>query len=384
MLLKLIFRNAFRHRLRTALTVLGMAVAILSFGLLSTVIAAWYQGVEASAPDRLITRNAISLIFRMPMAYLPKIRAVPHVKDVSYAQWFAGIYIDEKNFFPQFAVEPRSYFRLYPEFVVPEKQMEEFLRQRGSAIAGRKLAEKYGWRLGDTITLRGTIYPGQWEFVLRGIYHGARRNVDESQFFFHWDYLNERNKELNPRRADEVGVFLVQVDDPKRAAGVAQAIDATFANSLAETLTETEKAFQLGFISMTEAIVQAIRLVSIVVIVIILIVLANTMAMSARERTGEYAVLKTLGFNGGYLFALIAGESVLIAAAGGALGIALTFPAAALFGRALEQYFPVFTVSGQTVTAAGAAAIVVGALASVQPALLAMRVRIAEGLGRVG
>jgi len=384
MLLKLIFRNAMRHRLRSALTVLGMAVAILSFGLLSTVIAAWYQGVESAAPDRLITRNAISLLFRMPMAYLPKIRAVPHVKAVSYAQWFAGIYIDEKNFFPQFAIDPRSYFRLYPEFVVPEKHMEEFLRERGSAVAGRKLANKYGWRLGDTITLRGTIFPGQWEFVLRGIYHGARPNVDESQFFFHWDYLNERNKKLNPRRVDEVGVFLVQVDDPKRAAEVAQAIDATFANSLAETLTETEKAFQLGFVSMTEAIVQAIRLVSIVVIVIILIVLANTMAMSARERTGEYAVLKTLGYNGGYLFALIAGESVLIAAAGGALGIALTFPAAALFGRALEQYFPVFAVSGQTVAAAGAAAIVVGALASVQPALLAMRVRIAEGLGGIG
>jgi len=383
MLLKLIFRNAFRHRLRTALTVLGMAVAILSFGLLSTVITAWYSGVEASAPDRLVTRNAISLIFPMPVSYLQKIKAVPHVAGVSYANWFGGVYIDQKNFFANIAIDP-GYLSLLPEFKVPGAQFENFVKERDSAVVGRKLAARYGWKLGQTVTLKGTIYPGNWDFTVRGIYYGTRPNVDETAFFFHWDYLNERLRQTMPRRADQVGWYLVKVDDPKRSAGVAQAIDATFANSLAETLTETEKAFQQSFISMTETIIKAIRLISYVVIGIILIVLANTMAMSARERSGEYAVLKTLGFSWRYLAALIAGESVVIAVVGGALGIALMYPAAALFGKALEQFFPFFTVDPRTVATSAAAALVVGALSALQPAWQAARVRIVEGLGRIG
>lgn len=383
MLLKLIIRNALRHKLRTLLTVVGMAVAILSFGLLSTVITAWYAGVEAAAPNRLVTRNAVSLTFPLPLSYLTKIRAVPHVTGVSYASWFGGVYGDERNIFATFAVAD-DYLDLLPELAVPEAQKEVFLRERNAALAGRKLAAKYNWRIGQRITLRGNIFPGDYDFVLRGIYHGVRPDADETVFFFHWDYLNERMKQQMPERADRVGWYLITVDDPKRAPQVAEAIDRQFANSLAETLTETEKAFLAGFVAMTETIVQAIRLVSFVVIGIILIVLANTMAMSARERSGEYAVLKTLGFGWRYLAALIAGESVAIAAAGGAVGIVLTFPAAAVFSRALEQYFPVFQVSGRTVALAAVAALVVGVLAAVQPAWQASRVKIADALGRIG
>ncbi|MFH0810621.1 MAG: FtsX-like permease family protein [Pseudomonadota bacterium] len=387
MLLKLIFRNAMRHRLRSALTVLGMAVAILSYGLLSTVIDAWYAGANAASANRLVTRNAVSLMFTLPLSYGPKIKAVPHVKRVSYANWFAGTYIDSKNFFPQFAAEPEGFLAVFPEFLLSEAQKRDFVRERNSAVAGRKLATKYGWRLGDIITLKGTIYPGQYDFVLRGIYRGARPNVDETQFIFHWNYLNERIKKTMPEMvemADHVGWYIAEIDDPKAAARVSRTIDATFANSLAETLTETEKAFQLGFVSMTEVIVQAIRVVSFVVIGIIMIVLANTMAMSARERANEYAVLKTLGFSGGFLFAMIAGESLVLAAAGGLVGLALTFPAAAAFGSALSSFLPVFQVSPATLAAAGGAALLVGLLAALQPAWQATHLKIADALGRVG
>ncbi len=194
MLLKILFRNAFHNKLRSGLTILGIAVAILAFGLLRTVINSWYSGVEAASTTRLVTRNAISIIFPLPISYQEKIRQVEGVKIVSYGNWFGGIYIDEKNFFANFCVEPRTYFELYPEFVLDPLQKKAFLADRKGFVAGRKLAAKYGWKPGDTVTLKGTIYPGNWDFVLRGIYHGRDKTVDETQFFFHWAYLDETMK----------------------------------------------------------------------------------------------------------------------------------------------------------------------------------------------
>ncbi|MEW5745388.1 MAG: FtsX-like permease family protein [Nitrospirota bacterium] len=383
-LLKLLVRNAFRHRLRSSLTILGMTVAILAFGLLRTVISAWYAGVEASAANRLVVRNAISLVFQLPISYKEKIRQVEGVEIVSAGNWFGGIYIDEKNFFANFAVEPKPYLELYPEFVLPPGQETDFVRDRKAAVAGRTLAQKYGWEIGDTITLKGTIYPGNWDFVLRGIYTGRYESTDESQFFFHWDYLNEMMKKVTPRRADQAGFFLVGIDNPNRAAEVAVAIDALFKNSLAETLTETEKAFQLSFISMTEAIVMAIQLVSFVVIIIIMAVVANTMAMTARERIGEYAIFKALGFRSYHIAGLIFGESLVISLLGCALGIAATFPAAEAFGNALSTYFPIFNVAVETIYMDIAAAFVVGIVAAIVPTWRAVSIRIADGLRRIG
>ena len=295
----LVLRNALRHKLRTLLTVVGIVVAIVAFGLLRTVVDAWYAGANASSSARLVTRNAVSLVFSMPLTYAQKIRQLDGVRSVSWANWFGGVYISERNFFAQFAIEPVSYLGMYPELVLAADERRAFLADRAGAIAGRKLAQEYGWNVGDTIPLRGTIFPGTWSFTLRGIYDGADKSTDESTFFFHWAYLNETVKRQFPRRADQTGVFIVELADPSRAAEVSTAIDATFANSLAETLTETEKAFQLGFIAMTEAILLAIEAVSFVVIVIIMAVMANTMAMTARERYAEYATLKALGFSGG-------------------------------------------------------------------------------------
>jgi putative ABC transport system permease protein len=381
--LKLILRNAFRHKLRTGLTVVGVAIAVLAFGLLKTLVAAWYLGVEASSASRLITRNAISLVFLLPASYQEKIRQVPGVTVVAKGNWFGGVYIDEKNFFPNFAVEPRAYLDLYPEYTLSEGEKKAFLVDRKGCVVGRNLAERFGWKIGDVVTLRGTIFPGQWEFVVRGVYQPARKNTDTTQFFFHWDYLNEMMRKTMPRRADQVGFYVIGLASPDLAAEVSLSIDGMFRNSLAETLTETERAFQLSFVAMTEAIIAAIQIVSYVVIVIIMVVAANTMAMTARERIAEYATLKTLGFGGWHIAGAVFGESVVIACAGGLLGVVLTFPAAAWIGVTLSQFIPVFHVEPRTLALDLLAALIVGVVAGIFPTWRGATINIADGLRRI-
>jgi len=383
-ILKLILRNSLRHRLRTALTVLGLVVAILSFGLLQTIVGAWYAGAAGAAPTRLVTRNAVSLVFPLPLSYRDQIRAVDGVRSVSYAMWFAGIYQDPKNFFPQFAIEPRTYFDMYPDYLVAPQEFAAFLRDRKGAVIGRKLAGTHHLKIGDVLPLRGTIYPGTWEFTVRAIYDGRDAKVDTSQMFFHWEYLNETVKKRSRSHADQVGIYLVDVTDINRAAGVSRAIDVLFKSSLAETLTETERAFQIGFVKQTEALVVAIQVVSYVVIVIILAVMANTMAMTARERLAEYATLKALGFSPAYIAALILGESVAIAVIGAAIGIALTFPVSNWFAVQVGTLFPVFEVSGETVMLQILCALGVGVAAAAVPGRRAATVKIVEGLRAIG
>ncbi len=383
-LLKMILKNAFRRKVRTGLTVLAFAIAILAFGLLRTVIGAWYAGVESSSANRLITRNAVSLIFPLPLSYYEKIRHAEGVTSVSYGNWFGGIYISEKNFFANFAIQPETYLGLYPEYILPEDQKEAFLRDRRGFVAGRKLAERFGWDIGDVVTLKGTIYPGNWDFELKGIYRGRTQNTDETQFFFHWQYLNETIRQTMPSMADKVGFYLIGVRDPNHSADVAREIDAMFRNSPAETLTETEAAFIMGFISMSQAIIQVINVVSIVVIIIILAVVANTMAMTTRERIGEYAVLKTLGYTGLHITILIVGEALVITFLGSLLGIALTYPAAAGFKQGLSAFFPIFNIERSTIWYDLGIAGAVGFAASFIPAVQAVRIRIADGLRRIG
>ena len=383
-ILKILSRNALRHRLRTVLTILGITIAILSFGLLRTVVSAWYAGVNASSASRLITRNAVSLVFPLPISYVERVRQVEGVKGVSYANWFGGIYITEKNFFPNFAIEPKSYLDLYPEFVVPAEQKRVFLYDRKGCLVGRKLAERFGWKIGDTVTLKGTIFSGTWEFVLAGIYDGADKSTDENQFFFHWEYLNETLKKNIPRRADQTGVLVIALKSPLLAAETSLAVDALFKNSLAETLTETEKAFQLSFVSMTEAIVVAIQIVSYVVIVIILAVVANTMAMTARERIGEYAIFKAMGFRSRHIAGMVFGESLFITLSGCAIGIALTFPVAKKFGEVMGAFFPVFRIDTTTLYMDVVFALLIGVIAAVFPTWRATRIKIADGLRRIG
>jgi putative ABC transport system permease protein len=366
------------------LTILGITIAILAFGLLRTVVSAWYAGVNASSATRLITRNSISLVFSLPISYMERVRHVDGVKGVSYANWFGGVYVTEKNFFPNFAIEPDSYLNLYPEFNLPADQRRVFVSDRKGCVVGRKLAERFGWKIGDTITLKGTIFPGNWEFVLRGIYNGTEKSTDENQFFFHWTYLNETLRKTVPRRADQIGVIIIGLKSPQSAAETSLAIDAQFRNSLAETLTETEKAFQLSFVSMTEAIVVAIRIVSFVVIIIILAVVANTMAMTARERIGEYAIFKAMGFRSYHIAGMIFGESLFIMLIGCVCGILLTFPVAQKFGELMGNFFPVFNVELSTIYLDIAFSVLVGIIAAIFPTWRAATIKIADGLRRIG
>jgi putative ABC transport system permease protein len=379
----LVLRNAFRHKLRTTLTVVGIVVAIVAFGMLRTIIDAWYAGANASSSARLVTRSSVSLVFPLPLSYAPKIRQVDGVTGVAWANWFGGIYINERNFFAQFAISP-SYLDMYPEFVLSDAERRAFVADRTGAVAGRKLAEKYGWKVGDQIPLRGTIFPGAWTFNLRGIYDGAEEGTDTSTFLFHYDFLNETIKHKLGGRGDQAGLYIEQLAHPDDAAAVSAAIDAMFRNSLAETLTETEKAFQLGFVAMSEAILLAIQAVSFVVIVIIMAVMANTMAMTARERYAEYATFKALGFSNGFVALLIFAESLGIALFGGLLGVALTFPAADTFAKTVGSILPAFKVSTDTIVLQIAAALVIGVVAAAIPAWRAARVRIVEGLRAIG
>lgn len=383
-ILKYILRNLFRHRLRSILTVVGVAVAVLAFGLLNTLVGLWYAGAEHASDTRLVTRNAISLVFPLPISYLERIRGVPGVSSVSYGNWFGGIYIEEKNFFANYAVEPRSYLELYPEFILSEKEKDDFLLDRKGCIVGERLAKTFGWQVGDLITLKGTIFPGEWEFVLRGIFRGAERATEERMLLFHWSYLNESLRQSVPRRADQAGFYIIGVKRPELAPEVSLAVDAMFKNSLAETLTETEEAFQMGFVAMTEAIMVAIQIVSYMVIAIIMVVAANTMAMTARERIGEYATLKTLGFKAGHLAGLIFGESVAISFLGGLLGVAATFPAARWIESELSQFFPYFSVSVETLLLELLAALTVGVVSGIFPTWRGATIRIADGLKRIG
>lgn len=288
--LKLIARNALRHRLRTLLTVLGLTIAVLAFGLLHTVVDAWYAGAAAASSGRLVTRNAISLVFPLPVSYENRIRGVDGVTAVVRSNWFGGIYRDPKNFFASFAVS-ENYLDLYPEFILPAQQRADYNRDRRGCLVGRQLATQFGFKVGDVIPLKGTIYPGTWDFVVRGILDGRDDSTITRQLVFHWDYLNETVRKRTPKQADQVGVFVLGVANPDDGASIARNVDAVFKNSLAETLTETEQAFQLGFVAMSNQIIAAIRLVSYVVILIIMAVMANAMAMSARDRREDARVL---------------------------------------------------------------------------------------------
>ena len=382
--LKLVARNGLRQRLRTSLTLAGLIVAFLSFGLLQSIVDQWYAGVDGAVPSRLITRNAISFTFPLPIGYQDHIRAVDGVRSVTSMTWFGGIYKEPKNFFPQFAVDAASYFDIYPEIQISQEYRRAFLRDRRGAIIGRNLANRFGFKPGDVIQLQGTIFPGNWEMVIDGIFDGRDAKTDTSQLIFRRDYLNETMHVRSKAQADQVGFFVADVTDMNRVAAVSQAIDHIFQNSLAETLTETERAFQIGFVKQSEAIIVSIRIVSFVVIFIILAVMANTMAMTARERLSEYATLKALGFGPGYIARLILGESLIIAFIGGIISIIITPPIASMIGSFIGSIFPTLVVSWTTMALQGLSAFTVGILAAIIPMRHAAGINIVDGLRAVG
>ena len=384
-LLKLLLRNTLRHKLRSVLTLTGIGVAVMAFALLQTVVTAWHAGVEASAANRLITRHAVSFVFPLPLAYRDRIAQVRGVNKVTYASWFSGVYIDKNQFFARLAVDSETFFDVYPEFVVAREQFEAFKRERNACIIGVDIARRYNLDLGDIMLIEGDVYPGQWEFVVRGIYQPKDQTTDPASMMFHYQYLEERVRQDMPQRSGEIGWYIVRIDDPDGSASISQEIDQLFANSRAETKTETERAFQQSFLSAASAVITAMNIMSFVIIGIILLVLANTMVMSARERTHEFAVLKALGFSAGQLFFLIAGEALILSTLGSALGLLVTVPAVEGFQTALPKgWFPVFYIKPETIVLGCVSALAVGLAASLIPLRRVLSTRIVEGLRHVG
>jgi putative ABC transport system permease protein len=315
---------------------------------------------------------------------LEQIRGTPGVSNAAYATWFGGIYQDPKNFFGQFAIDPVDYLSLFPEYIVSEEHRTAFENTRVGALVGIKLMERFEWEVGDRVPIRPTFWrprddgPEVYEFEIVGTYSGAAPNVDETQFFFHYDYLKERTGDIG-----QIGWYSVGIENPEQADQVALAIDRMFANSPAETKTSTEKAFMQGFakqIGDTGAILSAI--VSIVFFVILLIV-GNTMAQSVRERISELGVLKTLGFTDGAVLALVLGESLLLAVLGGLIGLVLFLFFVPGLRPMVENFLPVFYLPGWGIALGIAFAVLLGLASGLIPAWTAMRLQIVQALRRV-
>ncbi len=379
-ILKLILKNSRRHFLRTFLTIVGVAIAVTAFCVIRSAIDAWYLGSQAASPNRLITRNAISLTFNIPLAYKEKILKVPGVKDVSHATYFGGVYIDQSNMFIKFGVDHTNYFKMYPEYIIKPEEWEAFCRERNAAIVGRGLADRFGWEIGEQVNIVGDIYPGDWNFVIRGIYTGAKENTDEQTWFYQYEYLDERLRQETPVRAGQVGSFVIQIDDPSKAAQISAAIDKLFVNSLAETKTETEEAFMLSFVAMSSQLILGMRIISYLILGVVLMVLANTMAMAARERIKEYALLKTLGFRIPHIVGLILGESIFIALIGGVIGVAFGYALIPLLEAALVAFLPKIPLTPLTISLAILASLLVGLIAATFPTFKAVNTRIVDGL----
>jgi putative ABC transport system permease protein len=374
----LILTNLFRKKIRSGLTAGSFAVALFLFGILAVVRGAFQQGVEVAGADRLVVVNRVSIIQPLPLAYGDRLARVPGVTHVTFANWFGGVYQDERNFFPQFAIDRESYRQMFPEFVIPDDQWQAFLADREGAVVGESLAERFKWKMGDRVPIKGTIFPGTWEFNIRGVYRGQRVQDDTTQFWFRWDYLDERKtfgKGL-------VGWYTVRIANPDDAVRLVRAIDEGFANSPFETKTDTEKAFAASWVKQMGNIQLLLLSIGSVVFFTLLLVTGNTMAIAVRERTRELAVLKAVGFSDGFVLVLVIVETMVVAAVGGGMGLAL----AKLFtlrGDPTGGLLPFFYLPPDVIILGLVLALAVGLMAGILPALSASKLRVVDALRRV-
>ncbi len=379
--LTLIVKSALRSKRRTALTVVSVALAVFLFASLRAVLDGFNAGAEASSSTRIITIRSTSMIFNMPASHAEAIRAIPGVRDLTWANWFGGIYIDQRHSFANFAVEPESYLRLYPEIVLAPDERQAFLGDRTGCIVGESLARANTWNVGDKVTLKvGIPYYGtrDYDFTIRGVYKSTSSAVDTQSMMFHWKYADERSAVKS-----QVGWIVTQVANPDQAAQIAGVIDAKFANSPYETKTDTEKAFASSFISMFGNLNLLLGSIAVAVVVATLFVAGNTMAMSVRERTTEIAVMRTLGFPGATIFTLIAVEALLMSIVGGAIGVGLA--RAVVNPRVMPSggFIPEISVSATNVAIGVALSAFIGVVSGLIPATLAARLKIVDALRRV-
>jgi len=381
-LTRFVTKNAFRNRRRSSLTVLSIAFSLLLLTLMMTIWRSFYIDREsAQSAQRLVMRHRVSLTFALPMFYRQKIRGVPGVAGVVPVSWFGGLYKDDKpeNFFAQFGTDPDEFLKVYPEFQMPADQITAWQRDRAGVIVDNELAKKYGWKIGDRITLKGTIYPVNLDLTIRGIYTAPQPT---QSVYFHWKYVEEA---VNWAK-DTAGTFGIMAASPQDVSRIAGQLDDTFRNSPQPTKTESEKAFQLGFVAMLGNVKAFILSISMAVVFAILLVSANTMAMSIRERTREVAVLKTLGFTRPAILSLFVGEAVTLALIGGLVGASFATllvlgmahsSSGGLFLAGMKVTFPTFLVA--LVVSA-----FVGFVSAVVPSYHASREKIVEGLRHIG
>ncbi len=377
--LPLIFANVFRKKLRTALTIGSFAVALFLFGLLLVVRGAFGQYREVAGADRLVVISKVSIIQPLPLSYRDRLLRIPGVKLVTYDNWFGGVYQDERNFFAQFAMDPENQRAVFPEFEIPEEQWKAFVEDREGAIVGEGLVKRFHWKIGDRIPIKGTIFPGTWEFNIRGIYRGKRVQDDVSQFWFQWKLLDERAPE---RWKGFAGWYTVRVADADQAAQVVKAIDQEFSNSPWETKTDTESAFAAAWVKQFGNIEFLMLTIGGVVFFTLLLVTGNTMAIAVRERVGELAVLKAVGYSDRFVLCLVLAESLLVSAVGGVLGVAL-IKLFTLGGDPTHGLLPYFYLPLRSMVTGMGAALAVGIVAGFLPAFSAMRLRVVDALRRV-
>jgi putative ABC transport system permease protein len=378
--LPLVWKNIWRKKFRTIFTLLSIFIAFLLFGILMTIRMAFTFGVDVAGLDRLVLIHKVSLIMPLPVSYQNRLQQTPGVELATHQSWFGGIYQDPANFFANIAVEPEPFLKIYKEFRVPPEQVAAWQKDRQGAIVGRDLANRFGWKIGDRVPLNATIYQpkqGQtWEFNIVGIYDGDE-GVDKTNFFFRYDYLDEN------RAGGEgtVGWFVVKIADPGQSVELSRTFDEMFANSAAETKTTTEKGFVEGFAKQIGDISTIMIAISSTVLFMFGLVAASTMAQSVKERTSEFAVLKTLGFSGGSILTLVLAESLFIAFTGGLLGLGLAW----LFvqgGDPTNGMLPIFVLPARELSIGVGLMVLMGLLAGVMPAMAAMRLRITDALRR--
>ena len=376
----LVWKNIWRRKFRTTFTLMSIFIAFLLFGILMTIRNSFNFGVEIAGRDRLVLINKVSLIMPLPFSYQARLQTVPGVQLVTHESWFNGIYQDPANFFANIAVDPEPFMKVYPEFKLPAEQVRAWLDDRQGAIVGKDLATWFNWKIGDRVPLKGTIFPPKtgdfWEFNVRGIYDAAD-GVDKTQFFFRYDYLDE-NRTYG---AGQVGWYVVKIDDGSRAVQVGSTFDSMFENSSAETKTTTEKGFIDGFAKQVGDIGEIMVAVSSVVLLMFGLVAASTMAQSVRERTGELAVLKALGFSGSAILTLVLAESLFIAILGGGLGLGLAWLIVQR-GDPTNGMLAVFILAPRDLMIGIGLMLTMGVLAGATPAVGAMRLKITDALRR--
>lgn len=383
----LAYRNILRNRFRTIWTILGVAVALVAFVMLQTVISSWTAASQYASQDRIASRHKISFIMTLPRRYVQEIEAMPEIKDVALASWFGAKDANHPNeFFATIAVEPEPFLRVYDEIVTSDAERQAWLENRRGALVGDVLAKKLGWKVGDRIVLQGTIYPGDWEFQISGIYTASRKSVDRSTLWFHYDYMNES---VAPRMKDQVGWIVARIDDASRSAEISKAVDAHFEERDMQTLTMSEHALQASFLGMFSTILKAVNIVSAVILLIMMLILGNTIAMGVRERTSEYGVLRAIGFRPGHLVFFVLTEAAVTGLIGGVAGLLLSYPVVERgMGRFLEEnmgaYFPFFRIEPQTAVAALVLAALLGFAAAAIPAYRASKLNVIDSLRRVG